>query len=271
MNKKTFSLDSDSLKVTSLKHMFKNLFFAGQNNPPHYGEYWEMLFVETNYIMAITPNGTRKVQASHAIFHHPGELHHHYNDSDSDSTIVDICFYASGELINNLSNSIIPFSIKDIENLNGLLNICTLAEASPYPELSSINRQRLQNNVELLLLDLIEKTFSVNVSDAKRNLYENILCILHENIYNNLTIGDIAAMCHQSESYIKKVFLYYSGMGVIKYFNKLKIEEAKYHISCGIPISQISEAMSFSSQNYFSTFFKRETGITPLQFRKNIM
>ena len=35
----------------------------------------------------------------------------------------------------------------------------------------------------------------------------------------------------------------------------------------GMLMSEIAEIMNFSSQNYLSSFFKRETGMTPSQYR----
>ncbi|MBE6632099.1 MAG: AraC family transcriptional regulator [Ruminococcaceae bacterium] len=38
--------------------------------------------------------------------------------------------------------------------------------------------------------------------------------------------------------------------------------------SNGVSMAEISAKMNFSSQNYFSSFFKRETGMSPMEYRK---
>ena len=73
-------------------HMFKNLFFSNQHNPPHQKDSWEMLFVESNQIKAQTPNGIFQIKSGQAIFHAPGEIHHHFNDYDQNAMIIDIVF-----------------------------------------------------------------------------------------------------------------------------------------------------------------------------------
>lgn len=270
MKKDLFSIDSNILKIDYLKHMFRNPFFAGQINPIHSEEYWEMLFVETNSVSAKTPNGTFHVSDSCAIFHKPGEPHFHYNDSDKDAIIIDVCFSSSSKYLLSLDNAIVSFSPKNIERLKKILNSCPLAENSPYPHVSAVKRQITKNHLELLIIDLIEQKSSVNYNNTQNKLCEDIIHILHNNIHNTLTISDIAKLCHRSESYIKKSFFAHFGVSIMSYFYDLKIAEAKYYLTTNMTVSQISNTLSFSSQNYFSTFFKKKTGMSPLQYKKSL-
>lgn len=84
---------------------------------------------------------------------------------------------------------------------------------------------------------------------------------LYSNIYNPLKLCDIAHICHLSESTVKQVFHTYHSEGIMTYFNKLKINEIKYHLLNDVSISAISRSMAFSSQNYFSVFFKRNRDV----------
>ena len=59
-------------------------------------------------------------------------------------------------------------------------------------------------------------------------------------------------------------------MGVIKYFTGLKINLAAKMLEQGTSIVEISKALSFDNQNYFSTVFKREMGVSPSAYREKI-
>ena len=43
----------------------------------------------------------------------------------------------------------------------------------------------------------------------------------------------------------------------------------RYLSETGMTIAEISDKLGFSSQRYFSTAFKRATGLSPSEFRKS--
>ena len=59
------------------------------------------------------------------------------------------------------------------------------------------------------------------------------------------------------------------GMGIIAYFNKLKIDKAMLLIDEGeFSFRTISERLGFESPEYFSRVFKKQTGMTPTDYAK---
>ena len=86
----------------------------------------------------------------------------------------------------------------------------------------------------------------------------------------DLKLEDIAALCNLSASSLKKIFHRFSDMGVMKYFTYIKIRRAIALLEEGRSIADISERLSFSSQNYFTVVFKRETGVSPGVYRNRL-
>ena len=60
----------------------------------------------------------------------------------------------------------------------------------------------------------------------------------------------------------------YAGMGVMKYYNSLRIQKAMELMQNGKNISETSEILNFSSQQYFTEVFKRQCGMTPSEHKK---
>ena len=81
-------------------------------------------------------------------------------------------------------------------------------------------------------------------------------------------IAEIAKACGTSPTRLKCIFTKYSGLGVHKYFVSLKINVAAQLIKSGMTVTEISERLGFSSQGYFSLAFKRETGMSPTEYKK---
>mgnify|MGYP003309396164 FL=1 len=56
------------------------------------------------------------------------------------------------------------------------------------------------------------------------------------------------------------------NVGIMKYYNDLRIERAIRYLESGLNVSAVSEKMNFSSLHYFSYFFKTATGVCPSKY-----
>ena len=81
---------------------------------------------------------------------------------------------------------------------------------------------------------------------------------------------EIAAAVHLSVSALKRIFKKYAGMGVHKYFLKLKLKTAIELLENGDSVTEIAKKLNFSSQAYFTNVFKRETGESPSLYRNKM-
>ena len=69
--------------------------------------------------------------------------------------------------------------------------------------------------------------------------------------------------------YLVHSFKEYKGISPINYLIDKRILEAKHLLeTTNHPIAKIADMTGFSSQSYFSQVFKRETQMTPNEFRK---
>ncbi len=130
----------------------------------------------------------------------------------------------------------------------------------------------LANNIEIFLMSLLEiKEYTDKISDAALREFQNIINIMRSNVNENLTVKDIAVKCGMSESNLKKIFSECGDCSVHKYFLKLKITKAMELLEKNFSVAEISEMLSFNNQNYFGVVFKKETGFSPRNYRKNFL
>jgi len=100
------------------------------------------------------------------------------------------------------------------------------------------------------------------VSDAKR--------FIDENFSESITLNDIAKSVHLSEIYFHNLFTESTGTTPHKYLIIKRIENAKKLLrSSTLSINEIAEYSGFGSQQYLNKVFKKETGVTPLSYRKS--
>ena len=89
--------------------------------------------------------------------------------------------------------------------------------------------------------------------------------------HTNQPIGvtDVLEHVGRSRSQFMEQFKRETGETIGKYIVKAKLQEAKLLLAYSDrPLSEISTFFFFSSQSYFQNLFKKEFGVTPLEYRK---
>lgn len=89
-----------------------------------------------------------------------------------------------------------------------------------------------------------------------------------ETIGGNKSIAEIASLCHISVSYYEKLFADFFGMSPSEYRNSARISHIKQLLQAEIALEEIVQKFGFCDCGYLCRFFKKQTGITPTQYRK---
>ena len=93
---------------------------------------------------------------------------------------------------------------------------------------------------------------------------------MEERLYGKFTMDELSRELSFGKTYISKYFVKTCGYSIIDYFNMMKINEAKRLIrESGHNFYEISEMLMFSNSHYFSTIFRKHTGMTPTQYKQS--
>lgn len=89
------------------------------------------------------------------------------------------------------------------------------------------------------------------------------------NLHRELHASDVAKYLNICTSTFSNKFFAITGTKFNPYVEERRINLAKHYLRfTNLPVSEIASNLAFCSQSYFSTRFKENVGITPLQFRK---
>lgn len=88
------------------------------------------------------------------------------------------------------------------------------------------------------------------------------------NLDSELKLEDLADVADTSPQHLSRLFRKECGTTITQYIRTQRINEAKWLLqTTDSPIVEISESLGFSSQNYFCNVFRKETGLTPSEYK----
>ncbi|MBQ4543736.1 MAG: helix-turn-helix domain-containing protein [Clostridia bacterium] len=111
----------------------------------------------------------------------------------------------------------------------------------------------------------------ISYPDRGKDIVSDIIEFLKCNIGKKIVFDDVVNYVHASRTTVKNAFSKEMGMGVMKYYNILKIEKAKQYIADGrYNMSQIANLLGYDSVHYFSKQFKSIVDVPPTEYAKTV-
>ncbi|MFV0381375.1 MAG: AraC family transcriptional regulator [Breznakia sp.] len=130
-----------------------------------------------------------------------------------------------------------------------------------------------QNLLEILIMNMIRRTKKKLFFASTKKISKECKFIeqyIDDNFHEDITLEKLSKLTYLNKYYIVHAFKNYKGVSPINYLIAKRIEEAKSLLSTtNYSVSKISDIIGFSSQSYFSQVFKKETNMSPNQYRKS--
>ena len=264
----------------------KNFSYEGERH-----DFWEMVYIDKGEMICTADKNRFILKSGEMTFHKPNEFHNLSGDNKTAPNVSIITFECKSRAMKYFEGIIFRLDAEEKSILSTLFQeglSCYKLEDEHNPLLQKLDvienapfgsSQMTKNLLEMFLIKLcrnkdvltkkMRRNYVIDGVEVPYNVKE-ILDILNQNIYGKISIKDIANTLGKSESSVKKLFAEYHG--IIKYYNSLKIKEAKRLIrEERYNLSQIAEMLSFDNPQYFSKCFKQFTKMTPTEYKKSIL
>ena len=283
---KIFNVD----KIITIFYMelSKNFYYDGEKH-----DFWEMVYIDKGEMICTADEKRFVLKSGEMTFHKPNEFHNLSGNSSTAPNVSIITFECKSRAMKHFEGKIFRLSAEEKSMLSTLFSeglSCYQLEDERNPLLQKLKKvtpspfgssQMTKNLLEIFLIKLCRNTdvvtkemrqsYVIGGVDVPYNVKE-ILDYLQEHIYGKVTIGDLAKHLDKSESTIKQLFAQYRDGGIIRYYNGLKIKEARKLIREGnYNMTQISDMLQFDNPQYFSKCFKAVTNMTPSEYKASIM
>ena len=126
--------------------------------------------------------------------------------------------------------------------------------------------------LSLFILNILRTTPSVSIlQNEKKNL--NLECAKIKNYLDahyseNITLETLSTLSYMNKFSLIHTFTKQIGMSPISYLIEKRINEAKSLLeTTNYSIKDIGSIVGFSNSSYFSQMFKKQTNLSPKQYR----
>lgn len=151
----------------------------------------------------------------------------------------------------------------DVERVYQLMNLYIL-ECEQMQTIDEVRRLQY-----IMLMDFCQRAGAARLPKGISAEIRQCMNYIQSHTNGPLAIADVAAQVHRSSSYLMRRFKTETGIKVGDYITKCKLEEACDLLVYGErSLAEISAYLGYSSQSYFQNVFKKQYGITPMQYRK---
>lgn len=128
------------------------------------------------------------------------------------------------------------------------------------------------NNASTTVFNILNKSASPESTYEKKSpLTKQALELIEKNIgQTELNVDWISESLGCSRSHLSRVFKKENGLSPSEYISRRRLQTAMDALkNSSNKVSKIADACGFTDADYFSRYFKKQTGATPAKFRKD--
>lgn len=247
-------------------------------------DFWEIVYADKKGVV-ITAGATElTLEAGQLYIHKPNEFHTIRCDGMRAANSVILSFDCSSPELLSISGNVITCSAEERRLMGCIIREAMEAFSTPLGmsyirvlEKSGTGdfgcEQMIQLYMEQLLIQLIRSNRPQNKPDSQQSdpLLLLICDYLEKNTEKPLRFQDIQREFNLSASVIKRLFHSHMNCGIMEHFLRLKIDAAKQMIRENeMNFSEIAAALNFNSPQYFTTAFRRISGMTPSEYSHSV-
>lgn len=145
--------------------------------------------------------------------------------------------------------------------------------AKEYAKNGIQNKALLQSYLITLLSEIKNSVQEADKAAPKNKIDQTFTTfkkLVHQHLQQSYQISDFAKLLHITPNHLNKITKKITGQTASNFIKQMKILEAKCLLyQTDLTIGEIATAIGYTDKNYFTRVFRKVTGISPSQYRKD--
>lgn len=243
----------------------------------------ELVFVNSGELNIFSEDFTGTLKKHQLLIHRENTLHSLTCPVNNSPSVIIIGFVCDSDKISYFSKNPVTLNESSVQKLAEIVKEGRNVFMPPYniPVYDMKPKTNQPFGAEQLLKNLLEyfliELFRTNIYNEQEVFDEPVSLKINEivnyvknNYLEKITIDELAFLFGTNRTTLCQEFKKSTQRTVIEYINELKTENAKRKITTtSKSFTQISNELNFETIHYFTRFFKKQTGFTPKEYRKN--
>lgn len=283
-----FDLYSDKLLSKSMEPVFHNYyntdFRNGFSMPVHSHRYIEIMYVRKGNCEVFAKDTTYRLESGDFILINGSVPHQLSVDRNTPCKVLCLEFDFSYNSSTEYTLAYLYSKISEIRFfMTAAKDVLKLKDSSEiYIILNEIYKELEHNEAGsqvfvksafgqfIIRLARLFHESENNARNPSDKYIRDAIAFMNNNYHEDLSIEQVAAHVNLNVSYFYKIFKQITGDTPMNFLNSIRINKAKLLLEkSDISIIDICEFVGFNSRQYFTSAFKRHTGLTPREYKRN--
>ncbi len=265
-----FKSVTPSFSIKSLAHPFERDFPSSFASVGEFYEFIEICFLQSGKAEFVIEEKVFLAESGTLFIYAPMHLHKFRGLGNSPLKLYTLSMMIEGSLPDGIYDTI--FSL-DSELQERFLSAFKKARDFLEDKVDDTVGVLASLELQSLIIDICrnQSPRKESLSTGAANTYKSIIETMQKEVFSNLSLGEIAKRLNISLSYLKVLFAKYNDLSPKEYYRKLRLHESILLLHKDITITKIAETMNFSYPNHFTQFFKKETGLSPTEYKAKML
>jgi AraC-like DNA-binding protein len=137
-----------------------------------------------------------------------------------------------------------------------------------YWSFSSRNHGAIGLELDGDLLNLVGYFFRKLAGSSDQTPLQQAVEYFNEHYQETIVMADIAKQLNCSEGHFYRKFKDFTGETPISFLNGIRLKRASFFLlNSWLPVNKVAALCGFNDPYYFSRIFKKEYGVSPVQYR----
>jgi AraC-like DNA-binding protein len=252
---------------------------------PHRHNFYEVLYLSGGSGYHIIDSNEYRIEPPCIFFMTPGQTHKLELSKDIDGYIF--LFTPDFYLLNQSNKNKLlsfpffhsvtrqnpPLYLMQAEDNVFIKNL--FVKGSTYVKNNTPSEEFIRSLLDLILLtcnQLYPKEYKVLPNTKGHILVKKFMLLIEENYQLNLKVSDYANRLSITANHLTQLVKQITGKTTNEILQEKNILEIKrLLLYTNLTVTEIASQMNFPDQSYFSKYFKKCTGVTPLLYRSESM